>query len=120
MKRLFDKVYFSSELLSDKILVGGNTQNLLKFLVADTISETQVQEVQVKFTQVGEGREALPIEVIPYITLTQDTDNEDIFSIDYTVSETENTKDITAKLKILDENGNTHYNFINNFEIKVD
>lgn len=120
MKRLFDKVYFSSELLSDKILVGGNTQNLLKFLVADTISETAIQEVQVKFIKDGEGREALPTNVTPYIVLTQDIDNEDIFTINYTISETVASTGITAKLKIIDTNGNTHYNFINNFEIKVD
>ena len=120
MKRLFDKVYFSSELLSDKILVGGNTQNLLKFLVADTISETLVQEVQVKFVQIGEGRETVSTDITPYIALTQDTDNEDIFSINYLLAQPTELSGITAKLKILDENGNTHYNFINNFEIKVD
>ena len=119
MKRLFDKVYFSSELLSDKVLVGGNTQNLLKFLIADTISATEVLSIELKVEAPSDSREGEPTSIIDWTTLTQDSDNKDIYSVELIINSTEAYETIQGVIKITDINNNVYYNHYDSFSIKV-
>jgi len=119
MKRLFDKVYFSSELLSDKFLVGGSTQNLLKFLVADTISATEVSTVEIKIEAPSEERGGDPVTLLDWTTLTQDSDNINIYEESVTLEFTEEYEQVQALIKITDTNGNVYYNHYDSYETKV-
>lgn len=119
MKRLFDKIYFSSELLSDKVLVGGNNKNLLKFLIADTISATEIDQVELKLQAPSTERGGLPTLVLDWEILTKDTDNINIFEKEITFTETESITDIEGVIKITDTKGNVFYNHYKPFELKV-
>ena len=119
MKRLFDKVYFSSELLSDKVLVGGNTQNLLKFLIADTISATEVQSIELKIEAPSEAREGEPTTIVDYTNLTQDLSNKDIYSEEITITSLEDYSTIQGIIKITDKDNNVYYNHYDSFSLKV-
>jgi len=119
MKRLFDKVYFSSELLSDKVLVGGNTQNLLKFLIADTISATEVLSIELKVEAPSDSRGGEPTIIIAWTTLTQDSDNKDIYSKEILVEATEDYDTIQGVIKITDTKNNVYYNHYDSFSLKV-
>jgi len=119
MKRLFDKVYFSSELLSDKVLVGGSTQNLLKFLVADTISATEVQTIELKIQAPSESRGGLPTVIVDWTTLTRDSENKDIYTESILIEATEDYDIIQGVIKITDIDSNVYYNHYDSFAIKV-
>lgn len=119
MKRLFDKIYFSSELLSDKVLVGGDEQNLLKFLIADTISATEIKEVQLKLQVPSTVRGDSPEVLLDWETFTQDTDNINIFEKEVILTFVEEHTDITALIKITDIDDNIYYNEYTNFVGKV-
>lgn len=118
MKRLFDKVYFSSELLSEKVLVG-ESQNLIKFLVADTISATEVSTVELKIEAPSTSRGGDPVVLIDWESLTQDTDNKDVYYIEMDILSTESYDTVQGLLRITDTNGNTYSNTYNSFSIKV-
>jgi len=119
MKRLFDKIHFSSELLSDNILVGGNTQNLLKFLVADTISATDIQSVELKLTSPSSVRDAPPTEVLAFTPLIQDNNNINIFQESITLTYTTAPTSLQGIIRITDTNGNVYINYYDNFVGKV-
>jgi len=119
MKRLFDKVYFSSELLSDKVLVGGSTQNLLKFLVADTISATEVQTIELKIQAPSDARGEEPTTIVDWTTLIQDSENKDIYTENILIEATEDYDTVQGVIKITDIDNNVYYNHYDSFAIKV-
>lgn len=120
MKRLFNnKIYFSSELLSAKVLVGGNNKNLLKFLIADTISATEIEQAELKLQAPSIERGGTPILVLDWEILTKNTEDENIFEKEITFTQTESINEIEGIIKITYGNGNTVENTYKPFELKV-
>jgi len=119
MKRLFDKVYFSAELLSSETILSGE-QNLIKFLISDTIGMTEIDTIEFRLRNVDRDNttKQVIIEWTPFV----ETSYEDIYSIEitpvFTISTIATDKTI-ADIKITDIDGNVFYLVNTSFKPKV-
>ena len=104
MKRLFNKIHFTAELLSNNVIVAGK-QNLLKLLISDVISATDISSAQFRISKIV-GRDTT--EVITWTTLDQDINNTEIFSIQLSPTFTEDSEKNKLEILILDNDGNEY------------
>lgn len=119
MKRLFDKIYFSAELLSSETILSGQ-QNLIKFLISDAIGMTEISNVEFRLRVVDrtDVTKATLVDWTPF----EETSYEDIYIIETTptfTAITDTTAKTVADIKIEDINGNVFYLQNNNFKAKV-
>lgn len=119
MKRLFDKVYFSAELLSSEYIVSG-VQNEVKFLISDTIGQTEIDTVSFRLRTVKttDRTEATVTTILNWTDL--DVTNEDRFNVQFTPTFV-NASDIKviADIKVTDLQGNVYYLTNSLFKLKV-
>lgn len=119
MKRLFDKIYFSAELLSSETILSGQ-QNLIRFLISDAIANTEIKNIEFRVRTVDRTEKTLAT-LIEWTAFTE-TINEDIFEIEITptfTAPTDTTTKVIADIKIEDINDNIFYIQNNTFKIKV-
>ena len=79
MKRLFDKIYFSAELLSSEVIISGE-QNLIKFLISDAIANTEIKDIEFRLRTIDRTEKTIAV-IIDWTTFTK-TGNEDIYEIE--------------------------------------
>jgi hypothetical protein len=119
MKRLFDKIYFSAELLSSETILSGQ-QNIIRFLISDAIANTEIKNIEFRLRMVDRTEKTLAT-LIEWTAFTE-TINEDIFEIEITptfTAPTDTTTKVIADIKIIDIDDNTFYIQNNTFKIKV-
>lgn len=119
MKRLFDKIYFSAELLSSETILSGQ-QNLIRFLISDAIANTEIKNIEFRLRTIDRTEKTLAT-LIEWTAFTE-TINEDIFEIEITptfTAPTDTTTKVIADIKIEDINGNIFYIQNNTFKIRV-
>lgn len=119
MKRLFDKIYFSAELLSSETILSGQ-QNLIRFLISDAIANTEIKNIEFRLRIVDRTDKTLTT-LINWITFTE-TSSEDIFEIEITptfTAPTDTTTKVIADIKIIDIEDNIFYIQNNTFKIRV-
>lgn len=119
MKRLFDKIYFSAELLSSEVIISGE-QNLIKFLISDAIAMTEIDKVEFRLRAV-DRTDVTKATIIDWETFVE-TNYEDIYTIEVTPTITytlATTDKIIADIKITDKNNNVFYLTNNSFKTKV-
>lgn len=119
MKRLFDKVYFSAELLSSETVISGK-QNLIKFLISDTIGMTEIDTIEFRLRNVDRTdiTKAIIIDWTEFII----TEYEDIYKIETTptfTAITVTTDKTIADIKVTDTDGNVHILTNTTFKLKV-
>lgn len=119
MKRLFDKVYFSAELLSSETILSGQ-QNLIKFLISDTIGMTEIDTVEFRLRNV-DRTDLTKNTIIPW-TEFETTEYEDIYKIETTpvfTAITVTTDKTVADIKVTDTDGNVYILTNALFKLKV-
>ena len=119
MKRIFDKIYFSAELLSSETILSGQ-QNLIRFLISDAIANTEIKSIEFRLRTVDRTDKTLTT-LIDWIAFIG-TNNEDIYEIETTptfTAPTDTTTKVTADIKITDIDDNIFYIQNNTFKIKV-
>ena len=118
MKRLFDKIYFSAELLSSEVIVS-DQKNLIRFLISDTISSTEVSSAEFRI-RVVDRTDVTKATIISW-TPFEETEP-DIYEINSTptfVKPTDTTLRTIAEIKITDNDSNVFYLQVNSFNLKV-
>ena len=106
MKRLLNQIYFSAELLSDDVVVVGEN-NLVKLLISDVISNTQISTVEfriVKYTRTG----AVDTEALTWTALTLDVDDIYTAQINPTFVVSDTNEKYVLDIRIVDTSSNIH------------
>lgn len=119
MKRLFDKIYFSAELLSSETIISGQ-QNLIKFLVSDAIGMTEISEVEFRLRTAD--RTDKTVATLINWTAFDETIYNDVYKIEITPTFTlsaDTTLKVIADIKVTDIDGNVFYLQNTSFKPKV-